>query len=461
MKKLIKHGIVVTASDVQRADVLIEGQVVTAIGQDLQQSDAEIIDASGCYVFPGGVDPHTHLDMPFGGTVTADDFESGTIAAAAGGTTTVVDFVMHQKGGSLLNSLNMWHEKASGKAVIDYGFHVMVGDLREEIINEIPEMVHEYGVSSFKVFMAYKNVLQADDKTLFRVLQAASKAKALVQVHAENGDVIDALVEQALAQGHIEPKYHASTRPPEAEGEATGRAIALAKLANAPLYVVHVTCEQAVAAIGTARRRGQLVFGESCEQYFVCDVSDYERSDFEGAKYVMSPPLREKSHQEKLWAALFNGDLVTIGSDQCSFNFKDQKELGRENFAAIPNGGPTIEDRLAIMYEYGVVQGRIGLSRFVDLTSTTAAKLFGLFPKKGTIAVGSDADIVVWDPNVKRTISAKTHHLRCDYSLFEGFQVHGQARDVLVRGDFVFRDTQFVGKVGRGQYLRAKPFEFK
>jgi dihydropyrimidinase len=461
VRKLIKNGTVVTASDIQKADVLIEDDIVTAVGRNLSDSWAEVIDAEGCYVIPGGIDPHTHLDMPFGGTVTIDDFESGTIAAAAGGTTTIVDFVMHQQGKTLLDSLNMWHEKASGKAVVDYGFHVMIGDLREEIIAEIPLLVHEYGVSSFKVFMAYKNTLQVDDKTLFRVLQAANKAQALVQVHAENGDVIDALVEQALAQGHMEPKYHALTRPPEAEGEATGRAIALAKLANAPLYVVHVTCAQAVEKIGDARRRGQPVFGESCEQYFVCDYTDYERPGFEGAKYVMSPPLRDKSHQEKLWAGLFNGDLCTIGSDQCSFNYKGQKELGKDDFSKIPNGCPTIEDRMAIMYEYGVVQGRIGLSRFVDITSTTAAKLFGLFPKKGTIAVGSDADIVVWDPNVVRQISAETHHLRVDYSIFEGMQVHGKARDVLLRGEFVFRDGQFVGAKGQGQYLRRRPFVYK
>lgn len=232
-------------------------------------------------------------------------------------------------------------------------------------------------------------------------------------------------------------------------------------MANAPLYVVHVTCEQAVSAISAARRRGQPVFGESCQQYFVCDESDYERANFEGAKYVMSPPLRNKAHQDKLWAAVFNGDLGVIGSDQCSFNFKGQKELGRDNFSKIPNGGPTIEDRMSIMYEYGVAQGRIGLSRFVDLTSTTAAKLFGLFPKKGTISVGSDADLVIWDPNVERTISAKTHHLRCDYSLFEGFRVHGQARDVFVRGEYVFQNKCFVGQIGKGQYLRQKPFDFK
>lgn len=461
MKKLIKNGIVVTASDVQRADVAVENGIVVAIGQSLPDNDAEVVDADGCYVFPGGVDPHTHLDMPFGGTVTIDDFASGTVGFAAGGTTTIVDFCMHEKGKPLSHSLDIWHEKARGKAVIDYGFHMMVGDLRDEILNEIPKLVHERGVSSFKVFMAYKNNLQAEDKTLFRVLQKARDVKALVQVHAENGDVIDALVEDALKMGQVEPKYHALTRPPEAEGEATGRAIELARLAGAPIYIVHVTCKQAVEKIGEARRRGQPVFGETCEQYLVCDETDYERPGFEGAKYVMSPPIREKSHQAALWNGLFNGDLMVLGSDQCSFNFRGQKELGKDDFSKIPNGGPTGEERMGILYEYGVVQGRIGLSKFVDLTSTTAAKLFGLFPKKGTLAVGSDADMVIWDPNVERTISAKTQHLKCDYSLFEGFKVHGRARDVFVRGHDVFRNGAFVGTHGTGEYVRQKPFEYK
>jgi len=461
VKKLIKNGIVVTADNVQHADVAIEDGVVTAIGQGLPESGAEVIGAKGCYVFPGGIDPHTHLDMPFGGTVTIDDFESGTIGMAAGGTTTIVDFCMHEKGKSLRHSLNVWHEKARGKAVIDYGFHMMVGDLRYEILDEIPTLVNEEGVSSFKVFMAYKNNLQAEDKTLFRVLQRAKEAKALVQVHAENGDVIDALVEDALAASKVEPKYHAQTRPPEAEGEATGRAIELARLAGAPLYVVHVTSKEALEKISEARRRGQLVFGETCEQYLVCDETDYERPNFEGAKYVMSPPIREKSHHEALWNGLFNGDLMVVGSDHCSFNFKGQKDLGKDDFSKIPNGGPSGEDRMAILYEHGVVQGRISLSKFVDLTSTTAAKLFGLFPKKGTIAIGSDADLVIWDPDMERTLSAETHHLRCDYSLFEGFKVHGKARDVLVRGDFVFKDHEFVGKLGSGQYVRQRPFDYK
>lgn len=461
MKKLVKNGTVVTAADVQRADIAIEDGVVTAIGQGLPESGAEVIDAEGCYVFPGGIDPHTHLDMPFGGTVTIDDFESGTIGFAAGGTTTIIDFCMHETGKSLEHSLNVWHEKARGKAVIDYGFHMMVGDLRDEILDEIPVLVNKHGVSSFKVFMAYKNTLQAEDKTLFRVLQRAKDARALVQVHAENGDVIDALVEDALAAGNVEPKYHALTRPPEAEGEATGRAIELARLAGAPLYIVHVTCRQAVEKISEARRRGQLVFGETCEQYLVCDETDYERPGFEGAKYVMSPPIREKSHQKALWNGLFNGDLMVLGSDQCSFNFEGQKDLGKNDFSKIPNGGPSGEERMGILYEYGVVQGRISLPKFVDLTSTTAAKLFGLFPKKGTLAAGSDADMVIWDPNVERTISAKTQHLKCDYSLFEGFKVHGKARDVLVRGEYVFKNNEFVGKPGTGQYVQQQPFDYR
>jgi dihydropyrimidinase len=458
MGTLIRGGTIVTASDVMIADVLIENGTITHIGERILSIGHETIDATGCYLFPGGVDPHTHLDMPFGGTITADDFQTGTIAAAFGGTTTIVDFALHQKGDTLSNSLQTWHDKAEGKAVIDYSFHLMVGDMREEVMDEIPHMVEKEGIMSFKVFMAYKNNLQVDDETLFRVLQKAAKCGALVQVHAENGDVIDVLVKDALAKGKTEPKYHALTRPPEAEGEATGRAIRLAEIARAPLYVVHVTCAQASDAISEARKRGLPIYGETCPQYLVCDYTDYERPGFEGAKYVMSPPLREKWHQEVLWNRLRNLELQVLGSDQCSFNFKGQKELGRNDFTKIPNGAPTIEDRMSILYHYGVNEGRIGLTKFVALTSTNAAKLFGLFPGKGTIAVGSDGDIVVWDPKIECTISAKTHHMNVDYNPFEGMKVQGKPKYVLLRGQVIVDHDRFVGKPGMGQFLRAKPF---
>ncbi len=458
MGTLIRGGTVVTSGGVTRADVLIENGVVTHIGERIMPIGHETIDAHGCYLFPGGIDPHTHLDMPFGGTVTADDFHTGTVAAAFGGTTTVIDFALHQKGDTLSNSLRRWHEKAGGKAAIDYGFHVMVGDMREDVMEEIPQMVEKEGVTSFKVFMAYKNVFQVDDETLFRVLKMAAKCGALVQVHAENGDVIDVLVREALAEGWTEPKYHALTRPPEVEGEATGRAVRLAEIAGAPLYVVHVTCAQAAEEISNARKRGLPVFGETCPQYLVCDVTDYERPGFEGAKYVMSPPLRERWHQGILWNKLKNLELQVLGSDQCSFNFRGQKELGSQDFTKIPNGAPTIEDRMAILYHFGVNEGRIGLSKFVALTSTNAAKLFGLFPRKGTIAVGSDADIVVWDPEAERVLSAKSHHMNVDYNPFEGIRVRGKPKYVLLRGQVIVDHDRFVGKPGMGQFLRRKPF---
>ena len=457
MKKLIKNGTVVTASDIYQAEILIEDGKVAQIGNNLSSLGAEIIDANGCYVFPGGVDPHTHFDMPFGGTVTKDDFESGTIAAAFGGTTSVVDFCLTNKGEPLKTAIQTWHDKADDKAVIDYGFHLMIGEINDNVLNQLPQVINEEGITSFKVFMAYKNTLQADDETLFRTLSFAKEQGALVMVHAENGDVIDYLTKKALAEGNTDPIYHALTRPQELEGEATGRAAKLAGLANSQLYVVHVTCADAVEQIAEARKKGFDVWGETCPQYLVLDQSYMEKPNFEGAKYVWSPPLREKWNQDVLWNALKNGDLQTLGSDQCSFDFKGQKELGRGDFSKIPNGGPIIEDRLSILFSEGVKKGRISLNQFVELTSTRAAKLFGLFPKKGTIAVGTDADIVIFDPNVERVISAETHHMAVDYNAFEGMKVTGEPISVLVRGEFVVRDKQFVGKPGSGQFLkRAK-----
>lgn len=458
MGTLIQGGTVVTASDVVFADVLIEGREVIAIAKHIDEKGHQVVDATGCYLFPGGVDPHTHLDMPFGGTVTADDFRTGTKAAAFGGTTTVIDFALHSKGSTLRDALTTWHQKADGKAAIDYAFHVMVGDMRQEVMDEIPMIVEEEGVTSFKLFMAYKNNLQVDDETLFRVLRVAAKAGALVQVHAENGDVIEVLVNEALARGQVEPKYHALTRPPEAEGEATERAIRLAEIAGAPLYVVHVTCAQAADAISDARKRGLPIYGETCPQYLVCDVTDYDRPNFVGAKYVMSPPLRAKSNQAVLWGKLRNMELQSFGSDQCSFNLKGQKELGLHDFSKIPNGSPTIEDRMAILYHYGVIQGQLSLQKFVALTSTNPAKLFGLYPRKGTIAIGCDADIVVWDPSVERTISVETHHMNVDNSIFEGMRVTGIPKYVFLRGTLIVDGNTFVGEDGFGEFQRCERF---
>ncbi|GAE35239.1 dihydropyrimidinase [Halalkalibacter akibai] len=457
MKKVIKNGVIVTATDTYQADLLIENGKISSIGQNFNETGAEVVDANGCYVFPGGIDPHTHLEMPFGGTVSKDDFETGTIAAAFGGTTTVIDFCLTNKGEPLKHALQTWHAKSKDKAVIDYGFHLMIGEMNEDVLEELPTIINEEGITSFKVFMAYKNVFQADDGTLFKTLLAAKELGGLVMVHAENGDVIDYLVKQALAEGKTDPIYHALTRPPEVEGEATGRAAELTGLANSQLYVVHVSCAEAAKKIAEARRRGFDVWGETCPQYLVLDKSYLEKPDFEGAKYVWSPPLRDKWHQDELWNALRTGDLQTLGSDQCSFDFKGQKDLGKGDFSKIPNGGPIIEDRVSILYSEGVKKGRITLNQFVDITSTRIAKLFGLYPKKGTIAVGTDADIVIFDPNVERTISAETHHMAADYNPFEGMKVTGEPVSVLSRGEFVIQNKQFVGKLGQGKYLkRAK-----
>lgn len=457
MKKVIKNGTIVTATDQFQADIEIENGVISLIGENLSTQGSEVIDAKGCYIFPGGIDPHTHLDMPFGGTVTKDDFETGTIAAAYGGTTTIIDFCLTNKGEPLKKAIDTWHAKSKNKAVIDYGFHLMISEVNEDVLNELPSIIDNEGITSFKVFMAYKNVFQADDETLFRTLIAAKELGALVMVHAENGDVIDYLTNKALENGNTEPIYHALTRPPEIEGEATGRAATFTGLANSQLYVVHVSCADAARKIAEARDKGIDVWGETCPQYLVLDQSYLEKPNFEGAKYVWSPPLREKWNQEVLWNALKTGQLQTIGSDQCSFDFNGQKDLGRDDFSKIPNGGPIIEDRLSILFSEGVKKGRISLNQFVDITSTRIAKLFGLYPKKGTIAVGVDADVVIFDPTIERVISAESHHMAVDYNAFEGMKVIGEPVSVLSRGEFVIRDKKFVGKIGSGQYLkRAK-----
>ncbi|WJQ79172.1 dihydropyrimidinase [Brevibacillus brevis] len=458
MKKWIRNGTVVTASDTYQADILIEGEKVVAIGSNLDGKEAEMIDATGYYVFPGGIDPHTHLDMPFGGTVTSDNFYTGTKAAAFGGTTSIIDFCLTNKGEPLHSSISTWHEKARGKAVIDYGFHLMVSDANDQVLEELGAVVRNEGITSLKVFMAYKNVLMADDETLFKTLVRAKELGALVQVHAENGDVLDYLIKQAIAKGQTDPVYHAYTRPPEAEGEATGRAIALTALADAQLYVVHVSCAEAVRRIAEAREKGWNVYGETCPQYLVLDITDLQKPGFEGAKYVWSPPLREKWNQDVLWNALKNGILQTVGSDHCSFNFSGQKELGLGDFTKIPNGGPIIEDRMRLLFSEGVAKDKISLNQFVDMTSTKVAKLFGMFPQKGTIAVGSDADIVLFDPTVTRTISVETHHMNVDYNPFEGMVVNGDIISVLSRGSFVIRDQQFVGQAGNGRFVKRSTF---
>ena len=456
MKKVIKGGKVATATDVFEADLLIEDGVITQIAKKIDVADAEVIDASGKYVMPGGIDPHTHLDMPFNNTVTDDDWESGTIAAAFGGTTTILDFCLSAGETKLADAVAKWHTKAQGKAVIDYGFHLMITDFTPETEKELPAILKQEGITSMKVFMAYAREFQSSDRTLFKAFKIGKETGTVVMVHCENGSVIDELVDEALANGNTEPIYHALTRPEAVEGEATKRAIELANIAGAKLYVVHVTCKEAVDEIIRAREKGYDVLGETCPPYLTLDISKLAQPGFEGAKYVWSPPLRPAYHQEVLWNALKAKQLQTIGSDQCSFSFKGKKELGLNDFSKIPNGGPFIEDRFGILYSEGVAKGRININEFVDMISTSAAKTFGLFPKKGTIAIGSDADIVLFDPDVKRVISAQTHHMNVDYNPYEGWEVTGEVQSVLVRGQYVVKDKKFVGTLGNGQYIKRK-----
>jgi len=456
MRTLIRNGHIVTASDSYTADILVDGSIVAVIGNDLSGivgSPDRTIDATGKLVIPGGIDPHTHMDLPFGGTSASDDFETGTRAAAFGGTTTIVDFAVQYHGQSLNQALDAWFAKAEGKACIDYGFHMIVTDLPDQRLPELNALINQ-GISSFKLFMAYPGVFLVDDGTIFKAMTTAGEAGGLICMHAENGVVIDVLVKRALAEGKTAPKYHALTRPTKAEAEGVHRAIAIAEMAHSPVYIVHLSCYDALKEVQAARDLGLPAFAETCPQYLFLDHSYYEQAGFEGAKYVMTPPLRDKSNQEELWKGLRGNDLQVISTDHCPFCFKEQKELGRNDFSKIPNGGPGVENRMSLIYDGGVVQKRINLNRFVELTSTAAAKIFGMFPKKGTIAVGSDADIVVFDPNTEHTISASTHHMRVDYSAYEGRKVRGVTETVLSRGNVIVEKGQFKGAAGNGKFLK-------
>jgi dihydropyrimidinase len=458
MSVLIKGGRVVTAADDVVADVLVEGERISLIGADLDVAADRTIDASGKYVLPGCVDPHTHLDMPFGGTVTVDDFESGQTSAAFGGTTCHVDFCIQGKGQTFAEALESWHAKANGKTLIDYGFHIAVTDLGDEQRLEELAALPAQGITSYKLFMAYKNVLQVDDETLFRAMEVAAASGALVMVHAENGDAIDVLVREALERGDTAPIHHALTRPPELEGEATNRAIQLARIAGSPLYVVHVTCREAVEPIRRAREQGWDVWGETCTQYFFRSIDDLAEPGFEGAKYVYSPPARDAANHAVLWDAVRTDALSAISTDHCAFLWDGQKTLGSDDFTKIPNGGPGLEDRLKMIHHFGVREGRISLNRMVDLLATQPAKLFGLYPRKGTIAVGSDADLVVFDPERRETISASTHHSKCDYNLYEGTEIAGAPELVLLRGTVLLEDGELVAAPGVGQFVRRARF---
>jgi dihydropyrimidinase len=454
LKTIIRNGTVVHAHQSERADVLIEDEKIGAIASSFPAQSADrIVDATGMLVMPGGIDAHTHLDMPFGGTMSSDDFETGTRAAAIGGTTTIVDFAIQAKGTKMRDALDTWWKKAEGRACIDYGLHMIVTDLPDAGLEDMDAMVRE-GVSSFKLFMAYPGVLMVDDGTIFKALAQTAKNGALVCMHAENGSVIDVMVQRALAEGKTAPIYHALTRPTLAEAEAVHRSIALAEMAGTPVYIVHLTSEEALNQVREARDRGLPVFAETCPQYLLLSIEQLALPGFEGAKYVFTPPLREKENLPKLWDGLKHDHLQVVSTDHCPFCFADQKILGKDSFAKIPNGGPGIENRLQLLYHHGVNEGKLTVNRFVEIVSTTPARIFGMYPKKGAIDPGSDADIVIWDPEADHLISAKTHHMRVDYSMFEGFRVKGNARTVFSRGEIIVDKGTFLGRPGRGQYLR-------
>ena len=460
MSVLIKNGRIVTAVDDYQADVFASDQTVDLIGRDLVIEADTVIDAKGKLVIPGGVDPHTHLEMPFGGTETSDTFETGTRAAAFGGTTSLIDFAIQTKGTSTLDTLDTWHAKAAGRTAIDYSFHMVITDMPESRAPEMRRLADE-GITSYKLFMAYPGVLLSDDGTIFRTMRQAGEDGTLVCMHAENGIVIDELVKTALAEGHIEPKYHALTRPTRLQAEGVHRALAIAEVARAPVYIVHLSCYDALQELRMAQARGVMAHAETCPQYLLLDVDDYDQPGFDGAKYVLTPPLREKWNQEELWKGLRGDALNAISTDHCPFCLKEQKELGRQDFSKIPNGGPGVENRMSLIYHYGVGKGFIDLNRFVELTSTAPAKIFGLFPKKGTIAVGSDADIVIFDPNHEETISyynARTHHMNIDYNAYEGFTVKGFTETVISRGKVVVDRGEYLGRPGDGRFVKRGPY---
>jgi dihydropyrimidinase len=463
MSILISGGTVVTATGTTDSDVLIDGEKIAAVvareasGPVAERAD-QIIDAAGKYVIPGGIDVHTHMEMPFGGTFSSDTFETGTRAAAWGGTTTIVDFAVQAKGTSLLATLDKWHAKADGNCAIDYGFHMIVSDVNDSTLKEMDACIAA-GVNSFKMFMAYPGVFYATDGEILLAMQQAARSGAVVMMHAENGIAIDQLVAQALAAGRTAPVHHGLTRPPELEGEATSRAITLAKVTDCPLYIVHLSAAHALDAVTAARDAGQNVFAETCPQYLYLSLEDLARPDFEGAKYVCSPPLRTRDHQAALWKGLRTNDLSVVSTDHCPFCYKDQKQLGRGDFAKIPNGIPGVEHRMDLLHA-GVAAGEISLPRWVEIACTTPARMFGLYPRKGTIAAGSDADIVIYDPAAIQTLSAATHHMNVDYSAYEGLEVTGRAETVLSRGTVVVDGGEFRGRPGHGRFQARAACEY-
>ena len=462
MRTLITNGTVVTAEGSQAADVLIDGERIVGIGGGLARmgnvTADETIDASGKWVIPGAIDVHTHMELPFGGTFAKDTFETGTRAAAFGGTTTIVDFAVQSRGKSLREGLDAWHAKAEGNAVADYGFHMIMSDVNDDTLKEMDQLVGE-GIPDFKLFTAYPGVFYSDDGAIFRAMQQTAKNGGLIMMHAENGMAIDVVAQDTVDAGTTDPIGHGLARKAVFEGEATNRVIRLAEAAGVPVYIVHLSAKEALAEVRGARDRGSMAFAETCPQYLFLSLDDLGHG-FEGAKFVCSPPLRPKDHWDDLWNGLVKDDLQVVSTDHCPFDLKGQKDLGRDDFRKVPNGLPGVEDRVDLLHDGGVVAGRITRERWVEIISTAPAKLFGMYPRKGAIAIGSDADLVVYDPSRKRTISAATHHMDVDYSCYEGRTVQGASQVVLSRGSVVVRDGEFTGRKGHGTFLKRAPADY-
>src|SRR5687767_5480675 len=461
MRTLIANGTIVTAEGSQAADVLIDGETIVAIGARLAGAGMtadETIDVAGKYVILGAIDVHTHMELPFGGTFAKDTFETGTRAAAFGGTTTVVDFAVQSRGKSLREGLDAWHAKAEGNAVADYGFHMIMSDVNDDTLKEMDTLVDE-GVPDFKLFTAYPGVFYSDDGAIFRAMQQTGKNGGLIMMHAENGMAIDIVAADLVNDGKTDPLYHGIARYPIFEGEATNRVIRLAEAAQVPVYIVHLSARDALNAVRDARDRGSQAFAETCPQYLFLTIDDMANG-FEGAKFVCSPPLRSADHQDELWTGLIKDDLQVVSTDHCPFDFDGQKDLGKGDFRKVPNGLPGVEDRVDLLHDGGVVAGRITKERWVEILSTAPAKLFGMYPRKGAVAVGSEADLVIYDPNRKRTISAKTHHMDVDYSTYEGREVQGASDIVLSRGSVIVRNGEFTGRKGHGKFVKRSTADY-
>lgn len=452
MSLLIKNGRIVTAADDYVADILIEGEKVIRIGKSLDVNAEQVIDANGKLVIPGGIDPHVHLEMPFMGTFSSDTYETGTRAALFGGTTMVIDFILQTQGKSLYDALNEWRGRSDGNALGDYSFHMAVTDFNDSTKTEIKDLIEKEGITSFKTFMAYKGALMIDDRQMVGLMNEVKKQGGMVTVHATNGDMIDYLIAKHKAEGKLSPLYHYISQPEITESEATGRFADMAYHTGVPAYVVHMTCEGALNHIRDANKRNQKVYVETCIQYLVLDASLYDKG-FESAKWVMSPPLREKKDQETLWAGLNQGTVQVVATDHCPFMW-EQKKLGEHDFSKIPNGHPAIENRMELLFSEGVNKGRISLNKFVEVSSTNAAKIFGMYPRKGTIAVGSDADIVIFDPNEKHVLSAKTHHMNCNYSGYEGWELTGKCKTIILRGKVAVDNNKLMIEKGYGQFIK-------